>query len=128
MNGLDAIVFGVIVLFLYFLPALIARGRRLPNTGSINLFLAWTLIGWWERSHGRLRERHKPHLLLRIPRHENANSNLVNARLFQEQMANLQHRAIGNPSRRNAYRALIALAHRQAIGATKGGTNRGHDR
>ena len=127
MNGLDAIVFGVIVLFLYFLPALIARGRRcqyrlnqsLPRLDIDRMVgtLAWALAGTAQTTPAA-----------GIPRHENANSNLVNARLFHEQMANLQHRAIGNPSRRNAYRALIALAHRQAIGATKGGTNRGHDR
>jgi hypothetical protein len=33
----------------YFLPALLAWSRRVPNSGSvlvINLFLGWTLVGW----------------------------------------------------------------------------------
>jgi len=34
---------------LYFLPALVAYSRKVPNMGSvfvINLFLGWTFIGW----------------------------------------------------------------------------------
>ncbi len=33
----------------YFLPAIVAASRNVPNSGSvlvINLFLGWTLIGW----------------------------------------------------------------------------------
>jgi Superinfection immunity protein len=39
---------GVIVL-VYFLPAVVASRRQVPNAGSVfvlNLFLGWTLIGW----------------------------------------------------------------------------------
>ena len=42
----------VVVLFglaLYFLPTLIAAGRRKRNTLAIfalNLFLGWTMLGW----------------------------------------------------------------------------------
>jgi hypothetical protein len=42
-------VYGVIVLALYFLPAMIASNRGHRNSGPIfvvNLFLGWTLIGW----------------------------------------------------------------------------------
>ncbi len=40
---------GLILLVLYFLPALVAVERRVPNVGSvvvINAFLGWTVIGW----------------------------------------------------------------------------------
>ena len=33
----------------YWVPAFVAAGRRVPNTGSIiviNLFLGWTVVGW----------------------------------------------------------------------------------
>jgi hypothetical protein len=36
-------------LFFYFIPALVARDRKNPNTTGIfvlNLFLGWSLIGW----------------------------------------------------------------------------------
>ena len=36
-------------LVLYFIPAIIASARALPNQGSvwvINIFLGWTFIGW----------------------------------------------------------------------------------
>jgi hypothetical protein len=39
----------LILLGLYFLPTLVARGRHLPESaaiGLLNLFLGWTLIGW----------------------------------------------------------------------------------
>lgn len=39
----------LVVLLLYFLPVLIAWGRKAKNRASIgvlNLFLGWTLIGW----------------------------------------------------------------------------------
>ena len=38
-----------VLLFVYFLPSLIAGRRKVPNAGSVfvlNLFLGWTLIGW----------------------------------------------------------------------------------
>jgi RsiW-degrading membrane proteinase PrsW (M82 family) len=34
---------------LYFLPAIIARARRKPNSGKVfilNLLLGWTAVGW----------------------------------------------------------------------------------
>jgi hypothetical protein len=37
------------LLALYFLPALVAGSRHLPERGAItvlNLFLGWTFIGW----------------------------------------------------------------------------------
>jgi hypothetical protein len=49
MSALAGIIFLIIGLFLYFLPAIIAVDRKLLNTGSIfivNLFLGWTLVGW----------------------------------------------------------------------------------
>jgi hypothetical protein len=49
VSALVAIVFLIIGLFLYFLPAIIAADRKLLNAGSIlivNLFLGWSLIGW----------------------------------------------------------------------------------
>ena len=42
-------IFPIIVLFLYFAPAIIALDRKLLNSGSIfivNLFLGWTLTSW----------------------------------------------------------------------------------
>lgn len=39
-----------LLLFLYVLPSFIAWRRKHPNTGSvllINLFLGWTVIGWF---------------------------------------------------------------------------------
>jgi hypothetical protein len=38
-----------VMLLIYLLPFLIAKGRRLSNRWSIfliNLFFGWTLIGW----------------------------------------------------------------------------------
>jgi Zn-dependent protease with chaperone function len=46
MEGLAAL---LILGGIYFLPALIAAGRKVPSAGSVfvvNLFLGWTLIGW----------------------------------------------------------------------------------
>jgi len=42
-----AIIFGI--LFVYFLPAITARQRKVPDVGMVfvlNLLLGWTLIGW----------------------------------------------------------------------------------
>lgn len=39
---------GVLILA-YFIPALVAWGRRVHNSGQViivNLFLGWTIIGW----------------------------------------------------------------------------------
>jgi len=39
----------IIILVLYFLPAIIALSRKVGNRNSVivlNLFLGWTLIGW----------------------------------------------------------------------------------
>ena len=36
-------------ILMYFLPSLIATGRKVPNAGSVfvlNFFLGWTFIGW----------------------------------------------------------------------------------
>ena len=44
-----AIMLTIIVVVLYFLPTIHARGRKHPNLDGIfvlNLFLGWTLIGW----------------------------------------------------------------------------------
>ncbi len=42
------IVIIVVVLYVYFLPTVIASGRKvnLLNVFFINLFLGWTLFGW----------------------------------------------------------------------------------
>lgn len=39
----------LIILFLYFLPSILAASRGHPNVGAIvviNTFLGWTFIGW----------------------------------------------------------------------------------
>lgn len=39
----------MVVVLLYFLPALVAFARHVRNTGSVlvvNLFLGWTIVGW----------------------------------------------------------------------------------
>jgi hypothetical protein len=39
----------LIVLVLYFLPSIVAVGRKVTHQGSvivINLFLGWSFIGW----------------------------------------------------------------------------------
>lgn len=39
----------VVIVLAYFLPAVIAFSRGVPNKGSVlvlNLFLGWTLVGW----------------------------------------------------------------------------------
>jgi hypothetical protein len=39
----------LVIAVLYFLPLLIALGRKVPNQGSVavvNILLGWTLIGW----------------------------------------------------------------------------------
>ena len=44
-----AIMLTIIVVVLYFLPTIHAKGRKHPNLDGIfvlNLFLGWTLIGW----------------------------------------------------------------------------------
>jgi Superinfection immunity protein len=49
-GGDVAIVFVILAgLFFYWLPSIIARGRHVPNLGSvfvINLFAGWTIVGW----------------------------------------------------------------------------------
>ncbi len=44
-----ALIFFLIMCALYFVPSLIAFGRKVPNAGSVlvvNIFLGWSLIGW----------------------------------------------------------------------------------
>jgi len=39
----------IVILFLYFLPYIVANRRKHKNAGAIgilNFFLGWTLIGW----------------------------------------------------------------------------------
>lgn len=46
---MEPFIFMLLVLGGYFLPTIIAKGRKRPNTGAIfalNLFVGWTLIGW----------------------------------------------------------------------------------
>ena len=46
MEGISAL---VIILFLYFIPALVASQREHRQAGAIlviNLFLGWPLLGW----------------------------------------------------------------------------------
>jgi hypothetical protein len=48
-GALAGLVFVLIGLSLYFLPAIVAVARKVPNTGSvivIDFFLGWTFIGW----------------------------------------------------------------------------------
>ena len=43
------VIIGLFILWLYFLPTLIANHRKKENTGSIfllNLFFGWTFLGW----------------------------------------------------------------------------------
>ena len=47
-SGLGAFGF-IIIIAMYFLPAIIAFSRKVTNVGSvlvINIFLGWTVIGW----------------------------------------------------------------------------------
>ena len=56
-------IFLIIALFLYFVPAIIALDRKLLNSGSIfivNLFLGWTLTGWVGALAWAPREQRKP--------------------------------------------------------------------
>ena len=49
MNTILALGLLLVLVGLYFLPALLAFDRGVPNKGSvlvINVFLGWTLIGW----------------------------------------------------------------------------------
>jgi hypothetical protein len=49
MSSIGPIFVLIILLALYFIPALVAYSRSLANTSSIfivNLFLGWSLIGW----------------------------------------------------------------------------------
>jgi hypothetical protein len=53
MTGAESIVPGaamlIILLMAYFIPTVVANGRRHHNTMAIfvlNLFLGWTFIGW----------------------------------------------------------------------------------
>ncbi|MEU8698434.1 superinfection immunity protein [Streptomyces sp. NPDC048680] len=39
----------VVILFVYFVPTVVAFARGVPNKGSVlvlNLFLGWTVVGW----------------------------------------------------------------------------------
>ncbi|MCX4677547.1 superinfection immunity protein [Streptomyces sp. NBC_01433] len=47
--GPIAIVVGILLVIAYFIPAIVAFTRNVPNRGSvlvINLLLGWTVIGW----------------------------------------------------------------------------------
>lgn len=49
MDGAGAFVVIILVCVLYFLPTLVAAGRKKSNIGTVvilNLFLGWTFIGW----------------------------------------------------------------------------------
>jgi hypothetical protein len=46
---MDGLFILLVLLVLYFLPTMIASGRKHHNSGAIfalNLFLGWTLLGW----------------------------------------------------------------------------------
>jgi hypothetical protein len=48
-SGGGAVVGGLFLLCIYFLPTIVALFRQITNQGSvvvINFFLGWTLIGW----------------------------------------------------------------------------------
>lgn len=43
------ILLGVLLIFVYFIPALVANNKQHPQASAItvlNLFLGWTLLGW----------------------------------------------------------------------------------
>ena len=43
------LLWAAMALGVYFVPTIVARVRRVPNTGSVlvvNVFLGWTLVGW----------------------------------------------------------------------------------
>ena len=49
MNTVIGVVILLLMLALYLLPSIVARGRGMSNRWSIltlNLFLGWTLVGW----------------------------------------------------------------------------------
>ena len=49
MDGLFGLILIVILLAIYFLPAIVALGREKRNKNAIlllNIFLGWTLVGW----------------------------------------------------------------------------------
>lgn len=48
-NPIVSIIFGFVILALYFVPAIIANQRKHKQYNPIlliNLFLGWTFIGW----------------------------------------------------------------------------------
>jgi hypothetical protein len=48
-DALQGWLMGLVFLFLYFVPAIVAYRRRHRNRHAIlilNLFLAWSLLGW----------------------------------------------------------------------------------
>lgn len=47
MEGISAIIIMILMIALYFVPAIVGRNKK--NAGAIfvaNLFFGWTLIGW----------------------------------------------------------------------------------
>ena len=49
MDAVLALVLFFVLLFLYFLPAIIAFNRKHRNAGAtlaLNFFLGWTFVGW----------------------------------------------------------------------------------
>jgi hypothetical protein len=48
--GIAALVLGLVLLALYFLPALIGARRRITASGAlffVNLLFGWTILGWF---------------------------------------------------------------------------------
>jgi hypothetical protein len=46
---MDAFAFFILIIGLYFLPFIVAIGKKKKNSGAIfilNFFLGWTIIGW----------------------------------------------------------------------------------
>jgi len=46
---MDSLLLGLLIIFIYFTPSLVASSRKHHNRVAIyvvNLFLGWTFIGW----------------------------------------------------------------------------------
>jgi hypothetical protein len=47
--GIGGLAVSLVLLAVYFLPTMVARGNQKRNTGAVfllNLLLGWTLLGW----------------------------------------------------------------------------------
>ncbi len=55
----------IVVVSAYFVPAVVAFARGVPNAGSvlvINVFLGWTVVGWVVTPAMAARSRQRPYV------------------------------------------------------------------